>query len=102
MLVLSFFCALAGTTWLFQFFFYTMGETQMGLFKFSSWGLHTENIIILSPLWGIALKEWKGAGTRTKLLVALSLLVLVGSTMIVGYGNYIGKASTATQSASSQ
>jgi L-rhamnose-H+ transport protein len=97
-----FFSALAGTTWYFQFFFYTMGETQMGRFKFSSWTLHMASIIIFSTLWGIALKEWKGAGTRTKLLVALSLLVLVGSTMIVGYGNYIGKASTATQSASSQ
>jgi NAD(P)-dependent dehydrogenase (short-subunit alcohol dehydrogenase family) len=29
------FCALAGTTWYFQFFFYTMGETQMGRYKFS-------------------------------------------------------------------
>jgi len=96
-----FFSALAGTTWYFQFFFYTMGETQMGRFKFSSWTLHMASIIIFSTLWGIALKEWKGAGTRTKLLVALSLLVLVGSTMIVGYGNYIGKAGTATQSASS-
>jgi L-rhamnose-H+ transport protein len=96
-----FFSALAGTTWYFQFFFYTMGETQMGRFKFSSWTLHMASIIIFSTLWGIALKEWKGAGARTKLLVALSLLVLVGSTMIVGYGNYIGKAGTATQSASS-
>jgi len=96
-----FFSALAGTTWYFQFFFYTMGETQMGRFKFSSWTLHMASIIIFSTLWGIALKEWKGAGTRTKLLVALSLLVLVGSTMIVGYGNYMGKATTATQSASS-
>src|SRR5438067_1126141 len=86
------FCALAGTTWYFQLFFYTMGETQMGRYKFSSWTLHMASIIIFSTLWGIALKEWKGAGTRTKLLVALSLLVLVGSTMIVGYGNYIGKA----------
>jgi L-rhamnose-H+ transport protein len=96
-----FFSALAGTTWYFQFFFYTMGETQMGRFKFSSWTLHMASIIIFSTLWGMALKEWKGAGTRTKLLVALSLLVLVGSTMIVGYGNYIGKAGTAAQSASS-
>ena len=96
-----FFSALAGTTWYFQFFFYTMGETQMGRFKFSSWTLHMASIIIFSTLWGIALKEWKGAGTRTKLLVALSLLVLVGSTMIVGYGNYIGTASATAQSASS-
>ena len=95
------FSALAGTTWYFQFFFYTMGETQMGRFKFSSWTLHMASIIIFSTLWGIALKEWKGAGARTKLLVALSLLVLVGSTMIVGYGNYIGTASKSAQAASS-
>ncbi len=74
--------ALAGTTWYFQFFFYTMGETQMGRFKFSSWTLHMASIIIFSTLWGIALKEWKGAGLKTKWLVAFSLLVLVGSTVV--------------------
>jgi L-rhamnose-H+ transport protein len=87
------FSALAGTTWYLQFFFYTMGETQMGRYKFSSWTLHMASIIIFSTLWGIALKEWKGAGGKTKLLVALSLLVLVSSTVIVGYGNYVGVAS---------
>ncbi|MGB7437990.1 MAG: L-rhamnose/proton symporter RhaT [Candidatus Acidiferrum sp.] len=89
MLANYFFSALAGTTWYFQFFFYTMGETQMGRFRFSSWTLHMASIIIFSTLWGIALKEWKGAGMRTKFLVVLSLLVLVGSTMIVGYGNFV-------------
>jgi L-rhamnose-H+ transport protein len=89
-----FFCALAGTTWYFQFFFYSMGETQMGRYKFSSWTLHMASIIIFSTLWGIALKEWKGAGTRTKLLVGLSLFVLVMSTIVVGYGNYLGVSST--------
>ena len=84
------FSALAGTTWYMQFFFYTMGETQMGRYKFSSWTLHMASIIIFSTLWGIALNEWKGAGDRTRLLVAFSLLVLVSSTVIVGYGNYVG------------
>jgi len=88
------FSALAGTTWYFQFFFYTMGETQMGRFKFSSWTLHMASIIIFSTLWGIALKEWRGASMRTRLLVACTLLVLVGSTVIVGYGNYLGVAGT--------
>jgi L-rhamnose-H+ transport protein len=92
-----FFSALAGTTWYFQFFFYTMGETQMGRYKFSSWTLHMASIMIFSTLWGIALKEWKGAGTRTKLLVGLSLMVLVMSTVVVGYGNYLGVSSTATK-----
>ena len=85
-----FFSALAGTTWYMQFFFYTMGETQMGRYRFSSWTLHMASIMIFSTLWGIALKEWKGTGLRTKWMVALSLLVLVSSTIIVGYGNYLG------------
>lgn len=85
-----FFCALAGITWYMQFFFYSMGETQMGAYKFSSWTLHMASIIIFSTLWGIALQEWKGSSHRTHLLIALGLLVLVGSTVIVGYGNYLG------------
>jgi L-rhamnose-H+ transport protein len=84
-----FFSALAGKTWYFQFFFYTMGETQMGRYKFSSWSLHMASIIIFSTLWGIALKEWKGVRARTKWLVGISLLVLVTSTIVVGYGNYL-------------
>ena len=84
------FSAVAGATWYMQFFFYTMGETQMGRYKFSSWTLHMASIIIFSTLWGIALKEWRGVSAKTKTLVFLTLLTLVGSTMIVGYGNYLG------------
>src|SRR5438552_15668096 len=83
-------CALAGTTWYFQFFFYTMRETQMGRYKFSSWTLHMPSIIIFSSLWGIALHEWRGASGRTKAWLFVSIAVLVLSTMVVGYGNYLG------------
>ena len=81
------FSALAGATWYMQFFFYTMGETQMGQYRFSSWTLHMASIMIFSTLWGIALKEWRGVSVRTKLLVFFTLLTLVGSTVVVGYGN---------------
>ncbi len=87
-----FFCAVAGTTWYFQFFFYTMGETQMGKYGFSSWTLHMASIIIFSTLWGIGLKEWKGAGSSALRLLTLALILLVGSTVIVGYGNYLALA----------
>jgi L-rhamnose-H+ transport protein len=87
-------CALAGTTWYFQFFFYTMGETQMGRYKFSSWTLHMASIIIFSSLWGIGFKEWKGAGRRAGQLLAVALFLLVASTVIVGYGNYLGLSHT--------
>jgi L-rhamnose-H+ transport protein len=84
-----FFSALAGTTWYFQFFFYTMGETQMGEFGFASWTLHMASIIIFSTLWGVALHEWKGSSKRTHVLITLGLATLVLSTIIVGYGNYL-------------
>jgi L-rhamnose-H+ transport protein len=84
------FSALAGVTWYFQFFFYTMGETQMGKYKFSSWTLHMASIIIFSSLWGIGLHEWRGASARTKGWLFVSLMVLVLSTVIVGFGNYLG------------
>ena len=84
------FCSMAGATWYMQFFFYTMGETQMGRYKFSSWTLHMASIMIFSTLWGIALKEWRGVSRRTQVLVFLTLMTLVGSTMIVGYGNFLG------------
>jgi len=85
-----FFCALAGVTWYLQFFFYTMGETQMGRFKFSSWTLHMASIIIFSTMWGWILHEWKGASRRTHTLIAAGIATLVLSTVIVGLGNYLG------------
>lgn len=83
------FAALAGVIWYFQFFFYSMGQTKMGKYDFSSWTLHMASIIIFATLWGLALKEWRGTSRRTKLLVATGLFLLVSSTVIVGYGNYL-------------
>jgi L-rhamnose-H+ transport protein len=88
------FSALAGTTWYFQFFFYTMGETQMGRFAFSSWTLHMASIIIFSTLWGVYFKEWRGSSPRTQRLVVAGLGTLIISTLIVGYGNYVATGST--------
>jgi L-rhamnose-H+ transport protein len=89
-----FFSALAGTTWYLQFFFYSMGQTKMGKYDFSSWTLHMASIIIFGTLWGIALHEWKGTSKRTHVLVGIGLFVLVSSTIIVGYGNYLAVAAT--------
>ena len=84
------FSAIAGVTWYMQFFFFGMGSTQMGKYDFSSWTLHMASIMIFGTLWGIALKEWKGSSKPTHALIAIGLVVLVGSTVMVGYGNYLG------------
>jgi L-rhamnose-H+ transport protein len=92
------FCALAGTFWYLQFFFYQMGESQMGEYKFSSWTLHMASIIIFSTLWGIFFKEWRGAGKLTRQLLVLMLALLIGSTAIIGYGNNVSAKAAAQAS----
>jgi L-rhamnose-H+ transport protein len=81
--------AFGGTLWYFQFFFYTMGESQMGRYGFSSWTLHMASIILFATLWGFALKEWAGVRARTRALVWTGIAVLVGSTVLIGVGNYL-------------
>jgi L-rhamnose-H+ transport protein len=84
-----FFSALAGTTWYFQFFFYTMGETQMGRFGFASWTLHMASIIIFSTMWGWIFHEWKGSSRKVYALIASGIVALIVSTIIIGIGTWL-------------
>ncbi len=80
------FAALAGTTWYLQFFFYGMGESKLGNGA-SSWILHMAFIILVSNMWGLALKEWKGVDRKTFTSFILGLFIILASVIIVGYGN---------------
>ena len=84
-----FFSALAGTTWYFQFFFYTMGETQMGRFGFASWTLHMASIIIFSTMWGWIFHEWRGSSKKAHRLIGSGILALIASTLVIGFGTYL-------------
>lgn len=92
-----FFSALAGTTWYFQFFFYSMGESKMGKFGFASWTLHMASIIIFSTMWGWILHEWKGASRKAHALIASGITTLVLSTIVIGYGTLLGTGQTLRQ-----
>jgi L-rhamnose-H+ transport protein len=81
-----FFAALAGTIWFLQFFFYGMGESRLGNGA-SSWILHMAFIILVANIWGIALKEWKGVSSRTRLTIGAGIVLILLSVMLVGYGN---------------
>lgn len=85
-----FFSALAGITWYLQFFFYGMGSSQMGKYDFSSWTLHMAFIIIFSNLWGLYFKEWKGSKPATLNIMIAGIIIVILSTVVVGYGNYLG------------
>lgn len=83
------FSAIAGVTWYLQFFFYGMGTTKMGQYDFSSWTLHMAFIIVFGNLWGIVLKEWLGTTKKTHTVITVGIVVLVLSTIVVGFGNYL-------------
>ncbi|GAB4018328.1 L-rhamnose/proton symporter RhaT [Spirosoma koreense] len=83
------FCALAGFTWYFQFFFYGMGDSKMGDYRFSGWTLHMAFIIAFSSFWGLYLHEWKGANEATMRTISAGILLVILSTVVVGVGNYL-------------
>ncbi|HEY1788659.1 MAG TPA: L-rhamnose/proton symporter RhaT [Verrucomicrobiae bacterium] len=79
-------CAVAGSTWYFQFFFYTMGATKMKPYDFASWTLHMSSIIIFATMWGWIFHEWKGSGGKAHRLITAGVATLVLSTVIIGLG----------------
>jgi len=79
-------CALAGTTWFLQFFFYGMGESKMGNGA-SSWILHMSFIILVANMWGIISKEWKGVKPKTRRAIVIGIATIILSVLVVGIGN---------------
>ena len=76
-------CALAGTTWFLQFFFYGMGETKIGNGA-SSWILHMSTIILTANLWGFYRKEWAGVSKKTRITIFTGIGLILLSVIIMG------------------
>ncbi|MDR2027288.1 MAG: L-rhamnose/proton symporter RhaT [Prevotellaceae bacterium] len=76
------FCALAGVCWYSQFFGLEMGKSFLVdspvLLAFS-WCILMSLNVLFSNVWGILLKEWKGAGVKTVAVLIIGLLVLIFS-----------------------
>jgi L-rhamnose-H+ transport protein len=81
--------ALAGILWYSQMAFFTIGNASTGHYKFTGWTVLMSSLIVFSTLWGIVLREWKGASQRTRTLLTTGLAILVVSMAIIGYGNYL-------------
>lgn len=78
---------LGGVMWYTGFFFYGIGTTFMGIYDFSSWSIHMAFVIFFSNLSGVLAKEWAGVRAATVYVVYVGLVILVLSTLIIGYGN---------------
>ena len=76
------FCALAGLLWYSQFFGLGMGKSFFAdapVMLAFSWSILMSLNILFSNFWGIVLKEWKGANSRTITVLVTGLLLLVFS-----------------------
>ena len=82
------FCALAGTTWFLQFFFYGMGETKIGNGA-SSWTLHMATIILTANMWGFWRKEWKGVSKRTYNTIIIGISAILLSVIVIGVAKWL-------------
>ena len=85
---------LSGAFWYFQFFFYGMGESQLGRRnEFTSWALHMSMLILFSNLYGWLFREWEGADKLPRRVLHIGMAGIVVATLIIAYGNYLGKFS---------
>ena len=75
---------LAGFLWFSQFILFGMGKSKMGRFTFTSWGILMALTIVCATLWGLFKKEWKGAPVRAYIVMIVSLLIIIGSSFMIG------------------
>ena len=79
------FCALAGLLWYSQFFGLGMGQSFFepgSVMMAFSWSILMSLNVVFSNVWGIILKEWKGAGKRAVTFLAIGMAVLIFSLVI--------------------
>ncbi len=76
------FCALGGTLWYLQMFFFGMGESILK--GVAGWSILMSSSILFSTMWGIYSKEWNGISRNTKIVLASGLAVLIISTVVFG------------------
>ncbi|MDR2036900.1 MAG: L-rhamnose/proton symporter RhaT [Bacteroidales bacterium] len=76
------FCALAGLLWYSQFFGLGVGQSFFepnSVMMAFSWSILMSLNVLFSNVWGILLKEWKGSGQKTIVVLVIGLLILVVS-----------------------
>ncbi len=81
-------CASIGILWLLQFIGVKAGEPLVAPeVRYISFAVMMASTIFFSTLAGVLLGEWKGTGAKTKGLLALGTLVLIGSFCAISIGS---------------
>jgi len=89
------FGAIAGAIWVCQFVAFKTGEPKMGDQSYVGWAVLMASSIMFSGALGLMLGEWKGTSSRTRGLLGLGLVVLLGSAVLSGYSGKLGQDAAA-------
>jgi L-rhamnose-H+ transport protein len=89
------FAAIAGSIWVCQFVAFKTGAPQMGEQGYVGWAVLMASSIMFSGALGLMLGEWKGTSSRTRGLLGLGLVVLLGSAVLSGYSGKLGQDAAA-------
>jgi L-rhamnose-H+ transport protein len=89
------FAGIAGAIWCSQFIAFKTGEPAMGKTAYVGWALLMACQILFSSLIGVIfIHEWKGTSSRTRSLLGIGLSLLILTTVVSGYGGYLGQQAT--------
>ena len=81
------YAAAMGFLWLFGFFCYGVGATQMGEFGSAiGWPLFMMLMVLCANLWSVVTGEWKGAGARALRFLAAGMAVLLVALAVIAAG----------------
>lgn len=76
-----------GIMWYLQFFFYAWGAANIPVrLSYVNWMLHMSTYVLCGGLVGLALGEWKGAGSRAVRILWVGMLVIIAAANLVGLG----------------
>ena len=85
------FAGLAGAIWCSQFICLKTGEPAMGKSAYIGFAVLMASAILFSALLGIFLGEWKGTSGKTRNLLGLGLVLLIGSTVLAAYSGKLSQ-----------
>ena len=78
--------ALAGIVWAMSATMMKVGEPLMGDMRYISFAVVMSSTVFFSTMFGIFSGEWKGTSRKTKLFLAVGILVLLAAFSIISMG----------------
>ena len=80
------FAALAGIIWAMSATMMKVGEPLMGDMRYISFAVVMSSTVFFSTLFGIFSGEWRGTSTRTKIFLAVGILILLAAFSVISMG----------------